>query len=187
MAKQQKNHFPLLGGHPAIDLVNTEVMREGVMTDLLASEDALADWLRAAGLLSIRARGTRSALLAAREMRSAMRRIATDVSSGESPKRGDLAVIERELRRVKGSLALHRHGRRLSFGFEPAAADVRFIIASALAAFLAELEGERLRACGGARCILFFYDTSKSGTRRWCTMAGCGNRAKAATHYRRIR
>jgi predicted RNA-binding Zn ribbon-like protein len=34
-------------------------------------------------------------------------------------------------------------------------------------------------------CILFFYDTLRSGRRQWCSMAGCGNRAKARRHYAR--
>ncbi|MFF9497390.1 CGNR zinc finger domain-containing protein [Streptomyces flaveolus] len=36
---------------------------------------------------------------------------------------------------------------------------------------------ERIRACGNPECIPHFYDVSKNGTRRWCSMAGCGNRA----------
>jgi predicted RNA-binding Zn ribbon-like protein len=35
--------------------------------------------------------------------------------------------------------------------------------------------------------LLHFYDTTKSGTRRWCSMAVCGNRAKAARHYERAK
>ncbi len=44
---------------------------------------------------------------------------------------------------------------------------------------------DRIRACGNPECILHFYDVSKNGTRRWCSMAGCGNRAKAQRHYAR--
>ncbi|MFF9458420.1 CGNR zinc finger domain-containing protein [Streptomyces flaveolus] len=36
---------------------------------------------------------------------------------------------------------------------------------------------ERIRACGNPECIPHFYDVSENGTRRWCSMAGCGNRA----------
>ncbi|WP_170994743.1 CGNR zinc finger domain-containing protein [Streptomyces sp. BPSDS2] len=42
---------------------------------------------------------------------------------------------------------------------------------------------DRIRACANHACILHFYDVSKNGTRRWCSMAGCGNRAKAQRHY----
>ncbi|WP_433023369.1 CGNR zinc finger domain-containing protein [Kribbella sp. CA-294648] len=32
---------------------------------------------------------------------------------------------------------------------------------------------------------MHFYDSSRKANRRWCSMAGCGNRAKAARHYAR--
>ena len=44
-----------------------------------------------------------------------------------------------------------------------------------------------VRTCEGTGCILFFYDTTKSHTRRWCSMAGCGNRMKATLFYQRGR
>lgn len=42
---------------------------------------------------------------------------------------------------------------------------------------------DRIRRCAHPDCVLFFYDTSKNGTRRWHSMATCGNRTKAARHY----
>ncbi|MGZ5450911.1 MAG: CGNR zinc finger domain-containing protein [Thermoanaerobaculia bacterium] len=63
----------------------------------------------------------------------------------------------------------------------------RFLLARAAAHFLASADPSRIRRCGGANCILFFYDATRSATRRWCSMAGCGNRMKAALHYQRSR
>jgi predicted RNA-binding Zn ribbon-like protein len=45
----------------------------------------------------------------------------------------------------------------------------------------------RVRACAHPDCVLHFYDTSPKRSRRWCSMAGCGNRAKAARHYAKAR
>ena len=42
-----------------------------------------------------------------------------------------------------------------------------------------------VRRCGGERCVLVFYDGTKNRSRRWCSMDGCGSRAKAAAYYRR--
>jgi predicted RNA-binding Zn ribbon-like protein len=42
-----------------------------------------------------------------------------------------------------------------------------------------------VRRCGGPDCVLFFYDTSKNHSRRWCSMDACGGRAKAGAYYRR--
>ena len=47
---------------------------------------------------------------------------------------------------------------------------------------------DRIRECPGLDgCGWLFYDTSKNGSRRWCSMAGCGNQAKGHRHYRRQR
>ena len=44
-----------------------------------------------------------------------------------------------------------------------------------------------IRKCAGDRCGWLFVDTSKNHSRRWCSMAGCGNRAKGRRHYSRRR
>jgi predicted RNA-binding Zn ribbon-like protein len=45
----------------------------------------------------------------------------------------------------------------------------------------------RVRRCGSATCASMFLDTSRNGSRRWCDMETCGNRAKARRHYSRAR
>ncbi|MEM7516499.1 MAG: CGNR zinc finger domain-containing protein, partial [Planctomycetota bacterium] len=60
-------------------------------------------------------------------------------------------------------------------------------IADAAATLIATGDRRRFKACSGHDCILHFLDTSRNGTRRWCSMAGCGNRSKVASHYRRSR
>jgi len=52
---------------------------------------------------------------------------------------------------------------------------------------LARADQLRVRCCANDRCLWLFIDRSKAGTRRWCDMAACGNRAKAQRHYRRLR
>jgi predicted RNA-binding Zn ribbon-like protein len=52
------------------------------------------------------------------------------------------------------------------------------------------LTGRRLakvRCCANERCRFLFLDDSKAGTRRWCAMSACGNRAKAHRHYAKLR
>lgn len=45
----------------------------------------------------------------------------------------------------------------------------------------------RLRECAGRDCSRLFLDESRNGSRRWCSMAGCGNRAKVRRFYRRAK
>jgi len=46
---------------------------------------------------------------------------------------------------------------------------------------------DRLRICDNATCRWVFYDTSPTGRRRWCSMATCGNVAKARRHRARLK
>lgn len=44
---------------------------------------------------------------------------------------------------------------------------------------------KRLRNCAARHCVLRFYDVSRAGRRRWCSMSLCGDRAKVRADYRR--
>lgn len=48
-------------------------------------------------------------------------------------------------------------------------------------------ELERVRRCADGRCPRVFFDSTRNGRRRWCDMATCGNRAKAARFRARER
>ncbi|MBG0813518.1 ABATE domain-containing protein [Planomonospora sp. ID82291] len=61
---------------------------------------------------------------------------------------------------------------------------VRAVLASAVIALLAGAERERLRTCPAPRCVLYFV--KEHGRQEWCSV-GCGNRARAARHYRQHR
>ena len=49
-----------------------------------------------------------------------------------------------------------------------------------------QAEYHRLHHCKNERCILFFYDTTKSATRQWCSLE-CMNRARSLQHYRQVK
>ena len=58
-------------------------------------------------------------------------------------------------------------------------------IAEAVADLLCNEDFRLVRACEGRGCTLLFLDRTKPRTRRWCSMAVCGNRSKAAAHRAR--
>jgi len=58
-------------------------------------------------------------------------------------------------------------------------------IARSAAEIIAEGAAAPLRLCCNPGCGLFFYDTSRTRRRRWCSMARCGNRHKVAAFLRR--
>ena len=171
---------PPLSGEPlALDLLDTEWVAGATPVDLLATPEGTRAWLDAAGFAATPASGAAGAALGA--ARQAIR----DVVSG-----GGAAATER-LNAVLG------HGRqRLSLGPDLSprrqleVGDPAWRPAVAAAVNLLELldrAPDRVRRCQNPGCVLWFYDTSRNGTRRWCSMAVCGNRAKARRHYDRAR
>lgn len=57
------------------------------------------------------------------------------------------------------------------------------IAASAIAMLADQREMDRVKICMGHDCGWIFWDETQNGRRKWCRMAGCGNRAKAARNY----
>lgn len=175
-----RHDFLILAGDPALDLLNTEAMADGAPIDLLPDRESLVRWLSEVGLDA-----EPGSLLAVKRLRYAFRIVIAALADGRTPRRASKELLEEELRRGRGSLVLNERDDRYSVGFETPVRDARYVLARAAANFLATADRTRIRRCGGTGCILFFYDATKSGTRRWCSMAACGNRMKAATHYRK--
>jgi predicted RNA-binding Zn ribbon-like protein len=194
--------FVFIGNHRALDFVNTEVAIDGALRDLLAGFRDLVRWLESAGALdraSARAalakwEGKRSGELvlgAARALRAALRRLADAAAEGRPVPRATLERVNQLLGRgaavakvVPDSAAgfVARRGLRLD---EPL--DLLVPVAEAAADLLCHADLSRIRRCAHPACVLYFLDGTKNGTRRWCDMRICGNRANAAAYYRRQR
>ena len=73
--------------------------------------------------------------------------------------------------------------------FAPAGASARCLLVVAVldALDLVRESPDRVRECADPGCPVLFVDPSRNRSRRWCSMEGCGARAKAATYYRRHR
>jgi AcrR family transcriptional regulator len=71
-----------------------------------------------------------------------------------------------------------------------AAEDARLVVAVVVGDYLAvRARGEwaRIKVCGSPDCRWAFVDGTRNRSRRWCDMAGCGNRAKnRAWRHRQI-
>ena len=83
---------------------------------------------------------------------------------------------------------LRKNGKSYSteLWFEPREPEDLFApLAHNAATLFATVDRERVRNC--AHCVLHFHDTSKKGTRRWCSMELCGNRLKVAAYAARRR
>ena len=77
-------------------------------------------------------------------------------------------------------------GTTTELWFDPQRPDDLFApLAHSASALFSGVDRNRVRKCG--QCVLHFHDTSKKGTRRWCSMQLCGNRLKVAAYAARRR
>jgi len=60
-------------------------------------------------------------------------------------------------------------------------------LARSLAHLVCDEDFTYVKACEGPPCTLLFVDRTRHHTRRWCSMAICGNRAKQAAHRHRLK
>jgi predicted RNA-binding Zn ribbon-like protein len=60
-------------------------------------------------------------------------------------------------------------------------------VAEAIGELVCGKDFSLVRKCEGPTCTLWFHDVSNGHARRWCSMAVCGNRAKAVAHRARAR
>lgn len=179
-----------LGGRPSLDLVNTLRERWRRQVETLTSPQDLSLWLVEAGLMPQQRRVTREMLDEARELREAIDAGVTAVVAGAPVPGRAVKVIDRWLARagVRPHLAIGEGG--VPVLGERAAADspLRALGDIALdAATMLGLEDQRarVRVCASETCSARFYDRSPAGRRRWCSMRGCGNEAKARRHRAR--
>lgn len=179
-----RQDFLFVAGIPALDFLNTEIMSAGERVDLLDSAEALARWTVEAGLMERRAVARPRTLAEARELRATVREICGRMADGKPPADAAVARLNGFLGRARGRCELQ--GSRVAFVTDgPWRDDPVWNIARSAAEFLADADPSLVRRCKGTGCILFFYDQTKSHNRRWCSMAVCGNRMKAATFYAR--
>ncbi|MGW0915884.1 CGNR zinc finger domain-containing protein [Streptomyces sp. NPDC002784] len=170
---------PHTGEPLALDLLNTRWMQDGAPQDLLTDTEGLAIWLAANGL-----DGTFDAdattlrhLLQARDAVKA----AVDGSPQDAAPLVDAVLAHG---RIRATLTAEGPGELPEF---PSPAWGPAWLAARNYLTLLTTAPDRIRACAHEACVLYFFDTSRNGTRRWHSMATCGNRAKASRHYARTK
>lgn len=199
-----EERFLFLGNHLALDFLNTRPVVGGETVEFLEDGHALAGWLGAAGLVSREDARKLAARWRGREIpellrfREALRQVVLDIEAGggASPWTGFIALLNRLLEahpRVNRMIVdpNTEHGLQCVRRFTPRdPQDVFEVVADAAADLLAQTSGRgeaatRLRKC--RNCVLHFLDTSKKGSRQWCSMSLCGNRSKVAAFAERKR
>src|SRR5215212_5295223 len=181
-----------LGGRPAIDLVNTLRERWRRRVETLVTPNDLGLWLERAQLLPAPPKVTRARLREARELREAIDACMQAALAHEAAPAAAVATIDGWLAHAgaPAQLVVAGDGTPVLGEREPADSVKGALAAVALDAARmlgTPAEAARIRVCASATCSARFYDRSPAGRRRWCSMALCGNEAKARRHRERSR
>jgi predicted RNA-binding Zn ribbon-like protein len=204
-ARPGEHRFSFLGSRLCLDFVNTvSGMRLVAPIERLGHYLDLVSWAEQVGVLekgparALRAvakgdePGARRVLERAIALREALFHLFQ--ASVERKRRGtdDLALVNRELTRALS----HRHlsagegGLSLRWEEGPALDQMLWPVVDDAARLLSDEALGRVRFCEATAtdgCGWLFFDTTKGNTRRWCSMEGCGNRAKARRFHAKAR
>ncbi len=184
-----------------LDFINTLDRERGLPIDRLDSYAAALRWFRDHDLLhsdmfeaelardAADPEGGERTLARIRRVRAAIRELTDAVVEARTPAQRDLDEINRALRtHYTWYLVPARDGVSLDHRHEgdPIAGALARLTES-VASEVSEGHPEQLRVCASEDCRSVFSDTSRTGRRKWCDMATCGNRAKVARHREKKR
>ena len=193
--------FSLIANNLFLDFVNTEKMRGGEPFETLETFRDFLAWTIAVELLEPaqaadlferwnEEKAAADFLSEAVRFRNILREMTEKIAGGREISAAAVAFINEQLKNQSGFTEIEKSesGFEKRFRFdlsEPS--KLLQPIAEAAADFLCYANFEFLRKCESDSCVLYFYDTTKNHRRRWCSMTGCGNKAKAAAFYERMK
>jgi len=191
--------FLFVANRPILDFLNTKPVLSDGPTELLPDVRALERWLIASGMVSsakdkAAVRGWRNSAEAEAflkqllSFRERLRDTVLRIESETLPTDTFLAEVNSLLLQYpRHTLLRKRDGRviRETLSELRKPVDLWAPIVDATANLLTETESSRIRKCES--CVVHFFDASKKGSRRWCSMNICGNKLKVASYQRRKR
>ncbi|RYX86188.1 zf-CGNR multi-domain protein [bacterium] len=187
--------FYWIGERLWLDAVNSEFISDGERTDGWCDSVALQGWLHEAATRHQEAESLRdfslsdngeALLTAAKQLRAALRLTCESANKGKISNQA-IEAINAALKHHGPIIRVenhedHWHEHEVWNGETEM---LLWLLARSAAHSLSRGELGRLKPCASPDCILWFLDTSKNGTRRWCSMDACGNRHKVAAHHKR--
>jgi len=190
------------GGHLALDFTNTVSDRGGVGIERWNTYGDIVSWAEARGILSgttarrlakqatARPPAADEALRAVTALREALYRAFAATAAGRKIAADDLGLLDAHLRAAFARARLTPRSGRLTLTFDDPdeaslVAPIVIPVVQAATDLLTTTAIERVHVCAEPSCAWLFLDATRSGTRRWCDMKVCGNRAKARRYRAR--
>jgi predicted RNA-binding Zn ribbon-like protein len=193
--ESENYRFQFIAGNLALDFVNTVAFRADPekRQDRLQRPEDVYRWISQAQLPDVGTitSGPRSEGAAMRHIRAVREQlfevfhaIATE---GTIP--DDILIrVGDALQDSRSRRSLAMEGGDVQWTWRPNARftdHLLFPVLTAATELLTSVSRRSVRQCEDASCGWLFLDRSNARTRRWCSMADCGNRNKARKHYRR--
>ena len=188
----------LLGGRLAVDFANAPSYPG--MPAREPSWEELVAFLEASGVVS-QERGANLLALPDSDPQSAEKILSRAIRLREGLRKAFAAMVRKErviaewiapineiLRITEGhdELTPDGSGWKLEFMAREGGLDwLLAAVARSAAEIITEGSQERLRMCANPSCSLYFFDSSRTHRRRWCSMAICGNRRKVSSFAKR--
>jgi predicted RNA-binding Zn ribbon-like protein len=185
---------------PSLNFVNTVDPREGDGVDYIPTYAAFVLWAARANIVTreesarlLRMARTEPAqaqlaLRRALTLREVLYRAFSALAARRRPEHGDLSALRDAFHDAIGRAHLQQRGHKFHWETFVELESISSRIVMDAIQLLERGTADRIKRCpGNSDCGWLFLDTSKNATRHWCSMAGCGNRAKARRHLRRLR
>ena len=191
----------LLGGRLCLDFANTLSWHDSSekSRELLTSYERLVNWslhaniLKESQSLSLLKKAesqpskAKEVLDQAIELRESIFRIFSLLSINKTPGSKDLSILNEALGKAYVMMRVVPGENKFSLEFvngeDTLDGMIPPIVQSVIDILISEKEVSRVKKCEGDPCGWLFLDTSRNRSRRWCSMADCGNRAKAKRFY----
>lgn len=175
-----------IGGHIAFDLMNTVLIVNGELKDLLQSDDDVWRWLADYQLDTKIKLPAGSLLETMRGLRESIRELVNAKKNNQALNVHAInqfllaGISYQELIQTEARLHIERI-REIKTVHQLLAP-----IAEAAAELLVLEDFALIRKCESHECVLWFIDRTKGHKRRWCSMALCGNRHKVSQFRKRL-
>ncbi|MGE6755477.1 CGNR zinc finger domain-containing protein [Rossellomorea sp. NPDC071047] len=199
----ETNPYMMVGERLCMDFINTVSWRESTekRRDWFTSYAKLIDWSVHAEVLTAQQAQdllveagenpshAEEVLKQAIEMREIMYRMFKCISKKTSPHEQDIAIFNKYVSQFYRSLQVILEKDQYMLEFKQPEKNLNTmlppILQSAVNLLVSKNELERVKQCEGDPCGWLFFDSSRNRSRRWCSMADCGNRAKVRRFYQK--
>ncbi|GGP14740.1 CGNR zinc finger domain-containing protein [Oceanobacillus neutriphilus] len=201
MSKLNTSAENLIGERLCLDFANTVSWHNSdTPKEWLINYEKLVEWSRYADILSSPQQMSllekanhhpdqaAKVLEEAIELREAIFCLFRSIAAGLETDSLDRAILNKYLTRAYSLAEIIPEESTYTLSFQKGENELDYmlwpIVQSAIDLLLSE-KLDRVKQCEGEPCGWLFYDSSRNKSRRWCSMADCGNREKARRHYKK--